>query len=154
MPSNPTAPAAWSLTFAYDGSNVHLERKERLRMVVPGSDPTEGYEGNTGYWIELRDASGKVVYRTILHNPMPQYHEVHDRSGRPTHVPVKECKGSFTVVVPALPQTSTIVFFGTDQPPVEPIGSRVAEQARPATPRIGTGAAREMTASLLEGGQP
>jgi hypothetical protein len=153
MPNTPGKPAAWRLTFAYEGSDVHFERKEQFTMVVPGSSPTEGYRGQTGYWVELRDTAGKVIYRVILHDPMPQYYEVHQRGG-PTHTPVKERRGSFMVLVPALPEPTTVVFFGTDQPPVQPIGNPEAERARPATPRIGIGAAHEMASVSLEAIQP
>jgi hypothetical protein len=150
----PLRPVAWCLTFAYDGSNVLLERKERMTMVAPGSHSTADFTGKTGYWVELRDAAGNVLYRVILHDPMPQYLEVHDQKGGHTHVPVKERRGTFSVVVPAFPEDTSIVFYGTDEPPVEPVGSRAMEQARPATPRIGIGAAREMVTSTLEGTRP
>jgi hypothetical protein len=154
MPNTLTRPAAWRLTFAYQGGEVHLERKEKLTMVAPGSDPTEGYQGQTGYWVELRDAAGNVLYRVILHNPMPQYVEVHEKGGVHTHAAVRQRRGTFSVIVPALPQATAISFYGTDEPPVEPIGSRVMEQTRPATPRIGTNAAREMATSTLEATRP
>ncbi len=154
MPSTPGKPAAWRLTFAYEGSDVHLERKEQFTMVVPGSDPTEGYQGQTGYWVELRDAAGKVLYRVILHDPMPQYSEVHQQAAGSTHRALKERRGTFNVLVPALPQATTVVFFGTDQPAVQPIGNRAAEQARPATARIGTNAAHQLASVSLEAAQP
>ena len=153
MPNTPGKPAAWRLTFAYEGSDVHFEGKEQFTMVVPGSAPTEESEGQTGYWVDLRDAAGKVIYRVILHDPMPQYYEVHQADG-PTHTPVKERRGSFMVLVPALPEPTTAVFFGTDQPPVQPIGNREAERARAATPLIGIGAAHEMASVSLEAIQP
>src|SRR5437016_3866771 len=58
------------LTFEYDGPAVRLVKRQRLEMLAPPSDPLTGYEGQSGFWFELQDAAGRVLYRRVLHHPL------------------------------------------------------------------------------------
>ena len=146
---------ALRLTFAYSGDSIRLVASRAVDMRVPPSDPVDGYQGQAGFWAELRDSTGRTIYRRIMHNPFPSYHEVHSpRGAPPTHTPVANREGEFEIVVPAPPPGSRIVFFGTPQPPSTPIGEPAQERARTEGPRIGTGPASEIESFPLDQVRP
>jgi hypothetical protein len=137
--------SALRLTFAYSGDSIRLVASRAVDMLVPPSDPVDGYQGQTGFWAELRDSTGNVIYRRVMHDPISSYHEVHSLPGTPpTHTPVRNREGVFEIVVPALPAGATVVLFGTPHPPSTPIGEFAQERARTAGPRVGTGPASEI----------
>ena len=136
---------ALRLTFAYSGDSIRLAASRAVDMRVPPSDPVDGYQGQTGFWAELRDSTGTTVYRLVMHNPIPSYHEVHAPPGTPpTHTPVRNREGTFEIVLPTPPPGSTVVLFGTPHPPSTPIGEFAEERARTGGPRVGTGPASEI----------
>jgi hypothetical protein len=133
------------LTFAYSDDSIRLAASRAVDMRVPPSDPVDGYQGQAGFWVELRDSTGKTIYRRIMHDPIPSYHEVHSQRGAPpTHTPVRNREGAFDIVLPSPPPGSVIVLFGTPHPPRIPVGEFAQERARTGGPRIGTSPAREI----------
>lgn len=52
------------------GRDVADLKVQRARMIVPPSDTTYGLKAKCGYWFELRDERGKVLYRRILSEPV------------------------------------------------------------------------------------
>jgi hypothetical protein len=151
MTGQVTPAGAVRLTFSYDQDDVQLTDSSPVDMVVPPSDPLSGYEGQTGFWVELRDSDDRTVYRRILHDPMPSYVEVHSPSGRPLRAAVAERRGIFDTVIPALSAGGTAVLFGAPQPDPVPIGDFRQEQARAATPRVPTQPATEIARFRLDG---
>jgi hypothetical protein len=145
---------ALRLTFAYEGNAVTLKSTRTIEMKVPPSHATEGYDGQAGFWVEVRDASDKTVYRRILHSPMSGWHEVHSPEGYPTHVPAARRSGEFEVVVPAAGPGASVVLFGSQQPNPVPVGTVEAERARRAEPRVSTEAASEIARFPLPGATP
>lgn len=150
MTNGEPPPTALRLTFTYSDDSLRLAASRPVNMIVPPSDPVDGYQGQAGFWAELRDSTGKTIYRRIMHDPFPSYHEVHSPSASPTHTPVRNREGAFEIVLPVPPQESRIVFFGTPQPPSAPIGEFTQERARAEGPRIGTGPAREIASFGLD----
>lgn len=133
------------VTFAYSDDSIRLVASRAVDMRIPPSDPVDGYQGQAGFWVELRDSTGKTIYRRVLHDPIPTYHEVHSPPGTPpTHTPVGNRQGTFDVILPTPPPGSLIALFGTPQPPSTPIGEFSQERARAEGPRTGTGPAREI----------
>jgi hypothetical protein len=146
---------ALRLTFAYSGDSIRLVASRAVNMRVPPSDPVDGYQGQAGFWVELRDSTGTTIYRRIMHDPIPSYHEVHSPRGAPqAHTPVRNREGAFEIVLPAPPPGSRIVFFGTPQPPSAPIGEFAQETERTEGPRIGTGPATEIVSFDLDQVRP
>jgi hypothetical protein len=136
---------ALRLTFAYSDDSIRLASSRAVDMIVPPSDPVDGYQGQAGFWVELRDSAGTTIYRRVMHDPIPAYHEVHSPPGTPpTHTPVRSREGAFEVVVPAPPAGSVVALFGTPHPPSEPVGEFSVERARTGGPRIGTSPALEI----------
>jgi hypothetical protein len=151
MTNSEPPPTALRLTFAYSDDSIRLVSSRAVDMRVPPSDPVDGYQGQAGFWAELRDSTGRTIYRRIMHDPLPSYHEVHSPGGAaPTHTSVRNREGTFEVVLPAPPPGSRIVFFGTPHPPSAPIGVFAQERARTGGPRIGTGPAREIASFGLD----
>jgi hypothetical protein len=62
---------ALRLTFAYSGDSIRLVASRAVNMRVPPSDPVDGYQGQAGFWVELRDSTGTTIYRRIMHDPIP-----------------------------------------------------------------------------------
>lgn len=146
---------ALRLTFAYSDDSIRLVSSRAVDMRVPPSDPVDGYQGQAGFWAELRDSTGRTIYRRIMHDPIPSYHEVHSpRGAPPTHTPVRNREGAFEIVLPAPPPGSSVVLFGTPHPPSSPIGEFAQERARTEGPRIGTGPAVEIASFGLDQVQP
>lgn len=146
---------ALRLTFAYSDDSIRLAASRAVDMRVPPSDPVDGYQGQSGFWVELRDSAGKTIYRQVMHDPIPTYHEVPSPPGTPpTHTPVRNREGTFEIVIPAPPPGSTVAFFGTPQPPSTPIGEFPQERARTGGPRVGTGSANEIARFAMDEVRP
>jgi len=95
------ADKAMRLMFSYDGNKVKLLSQQRVDMVVPSSDRLKGY-GEKGFWAELKSASDKTLYRTVMHNPTKNDAEVFPESPAEaiSREPAPKRKGVFVVVVP------------------------------------------------------
>jgi hypothetical protein len=152
MPMTAPAPSplALRLLFSYDGDSVRLVSGRTVEMTVPPSDPVDGYQGQAGFWAELRDASGTTLFRRVLHDPTPVYREVHSPRAPATRTPARNQTGVFEVVLPSPPPGSRVVLFRTPQPPLAEISDFAAERTREAVPRVGTGAAEEIAGFDLD----
>ena len=119
-PSHPPARSAdrpqdaIRLTLEYEGTDVRVISGQRVRMTAPPSDPVDEYEGQAGFWFELRDQDDRVLYRRVVSNPIRSDVEV--LSGDPvrpfTHVSLPDPSGTFTLVVPDS-GAGTLVLFGS-----------------------------------------
>lgn len=95
--------------FKYDQSKVSLVSQQPLMMLVPPSDPLQGFEGLAGFWYELRDNTGRAIYRRVVHNPIQHHVEVHEEgAASPRRRLVDIPSGVFTIVVPDLPEAQTL----------------------------------------------
>lgn len=150
MTTPESPPTALRLTFTYDGDSIQLASGRTVEMIVPPTDPVDGYQGQAGFWAELRDTTGATIYRRVLHDPIPVYHEVHSPHAQATRTPVRDQTGAFEIVVPFPPPGSRLVLFRTPQPSGTEIGDFAGERARPAAPRVGTGEAQEFARFELD----
>lgn len=99
--------SAVRLTFSYDGPAVKLLSQERVEMVIPPSDPLQGFAKHKGFWAELKDEEDRTLYRQVIHNPTRNDAEVFpDPEGNPDQSITRERapkrKGVFEVLVPDL----------------------------------------------------
>jgi hypothetical protein len=89
-------------------------------MIPPPSDRVDEYEGQSGFWCELRDADSRVIYRRVIHNPIRL--DIEAPSGDPkrpfTHVKSSEAEGSFTLLMPDFEQARTLALWASS--PEEP----------------------------------
>lgn len=117
--------AAWRITFEYEGEQTRIVAQQRVRMLAPPDDAELLARGAAGYWVEVRDADGRILYRQVLHAPIQHDYEVFspEPGALPRHVTAVEPKGVFQVVVPDLPEGHEILLHGRPSP------SEVATQA-------------------------
>jgi hypothetical protein len=110
---------ALRVTFTYRGDEIAAAGMRKVRMVVPGTVSAPPEKGQSGYWIEVRAADGKLLFHRVLHSPVRVDVEVFSHGEGPsiTRVPVAEPRGQFEVLVPDLPGADSLVLYG---PPADP----------------------------------
>ncbi|SRR6266508_866003 len=103
------------LTFAYSGNDVRLVRTERVAMITPGAATPPPAGDQTGYWVEVRDAEGNLLYHRPLHDPLRRGVEVFgDEPGEAIYrVDNPDREGEFDVLVPDLPTAAEFTLHGT-----------------------------------------
>lgn len=132
-------PAAWRLTFEYEGDSVRLVDRQPVSMLAPVDDAELLARGEDGYWIEVRDDEGHPLYQQVLHQPLQTHYEVFspEPGVSPQLVPNPDSRGAFQAVVPDLPNGAVVVVQGP--PPVDdadesnalsPADQRAARQDR------------------------
>ena len=148
----PTPTATLRLTFAYRGRDVHLVATQRVAMIAPPSVTPAPAQGQSGYWFELRGATGALLFHRALSSPVRVDVEVFaDGAGQSMQrVPTPSPEGRFDVLVPDLPAARNFVLFGTPSgatseaaPSREVFRAEVSElrQPRSAAPASDTGPA-------------
>lgn len=108
-------PNALRLTFSYKDDVVQLVSTNEVNMVVPQGDaPARAPE--QGFWAELHDASGRSLFRRVLHGPIPVDTEVFTDAphGNIARVPGAPSEGMFSIVVPNHPNAAAVVLFSSE----------------------------------------
>ena len=128
---------ALRITFAFDGPNLTLKSVQRVAMRLPAAPPAPPEGDRIGYWLEVRDASGRLIYHRPVHDPMR--HEVEsygDAAGAPMRRHRRaERQGEFELTVPDLPEAKTFRLHGPkDALAEQPL--RDAEGHRVVTPSV------------------
>lgn len=101
---------------SYEGEKYVVEAQERVEMLVPESDPLVDPtqpRGEIGFWLELRDAAGKPLYRQIMRDPFSDHVEVfgdpkNDREPPMSMAPGGTPKGYLVLLVPDQPEGATV----------------------------------------------
>ncbi|MBO3750431.1 hypothetical protein J5X84_30490 [Streptosporangiaceae bacterium NEAU-GS5] len=126
------------LVFSYEGDQVSLESAQRVEMLPLPSHAVSGYDGEAGFWVEVRDGADRVLHRRVLHEPMPHSVEVFPESADDqfTQAPVAEPRGSFDVIVPDIPGAQVVGVFASLPEPAPPAESAVDAAARVSAGRI------------------
>lgn len=121
------------LTFRVVNGEPQLVRHERLDMMCPpsiGERPQVGSHG--GYWMELRDKSGRVLFHRILHAPLGDSVEVHSPDGKIRREVGTPSERVFEVLVPDQDEASTAVLVGEGLQPAKAAGARALRAVEPA----------------------
>jgi hypothetical protein len=151
MASDP--PQALRITFSYQGAQIRLLGVEKVPMTVPASSALAPQAGQTGYWLEVHDAGGRLVYHRPLHNPIAMDVEAFSptpgasilRAPRAVH------EGRFTVLIPDSDDARSFALHGPADParPDEPAQEllridvdTLRRSKPPPTPPISTGPPR------------
>jgi hypothetical protein len=110
---------ALRLTFSYERSNVQLNAVQRVTMRPLPADPLQVPQNAAGFWVELRDAADRPLYRRVTQNPVRFAAEFPTgESDRPlAWGDLDEPRGAFVLVVPDLPAAQTVLLFSS------PLGS-------------------------------
>jgi hypothetical protein len=111
-------PKAIRLTFSYQGDEAHLESAQLLDMTAPASAAVTGYDGDSGFWVQLEDDADQVLHRRVLQQPMKYTAEVfpEQQGDQFQRVAVTDPHGSFDVVVPDLPEARTVSLYASTPP--------------------------------------
>lgn len=119
------------LTFSYSGDDVRLVSTQAVKMKAPPADPLTWEENTSGFWVVLRDANRRVLYRRIVHDAIRTSTEVftQDRKRPFERHDIASPQGVFVVLVPDLPAANNVALFGS---------ARTSEKSRALT------AAREL----------
>jgi hypothetical protein len=120
-------------------------------MVTPPVVTPIPKQGQSGYWIQVTDASGRIVYHRPLHSPIAVDTEAFsaDRQQSIARVPLARREGQFTVLVPDLAEAATFALHG----PIDPeLPSAPAQELL----CLDVGAIRKLAAQPLQppAGQP
>jgi len=101
------------LLIEYDRSGYTIGDSWLVETLAPASHSLEPRLNASGFWIELRDAGNKVVYRRVLHDPAPPDAEVFDPERGLRRVALDDPKGVFTVLVPDLPEAEELAIVSS-----------------------------------------
>lgn len=91
----------------------------RVAMRAPASASGQPAEGQSGVWVELRGAGGRVLYHRPLRTPHADSVEVFDdaETGAIRRVPSARPRVlKFDVIVPDLPTASELILHGAQDP--------------------------------------
>jgi hypothetical protein len=110
---------ALRLTFSFDGPQIQLTLMETVEMTLPPSVAlTDEPPGGT-FWYELQDGERVPLYRRTQRHPLDPTVEV--GTGDPerplAHVDSGRSAGTFTLLVPQLPEAQSVVLYGWSPPP-------------------------------------
>jgi hypothetical protein len=120
------------LTFRFKDGEIKLLEREFLDRIDPPSDPPAAPEGESGFWVELRDADNRTVHRRIMSNPFDQHVEVHSPEGGTSRAHRKHLSGTFIVDLPDRPDAEQVALFSSAPPHI--LGARAqAGSGFPAT---------------------
>ena len=105
---------ALRITFAFDGPNLTLKSVERVAMRVPAVTTAPPAGDRTGYWLEVRDAAGRLIYHRPVHDPLRREVESFgDGKGAPLRRHARaERQGEFELIVPDLADAATFRLHG------------------------------------------
>lgn len=105
---------ALRLTFSYLGSAIQLLSRQSLVKLAPLSDSLASFAGRSGFWYELRNAEGAVIYRRVRENPIQFTLEFPaDDSGSLRRVRVSNPRGIFDLLVPDLAEAQTLALVSS-----------------------------------------
>ena len=145
-PQRPPPTHTLRLTFEYRGNNMRLTESQRVEMVPPPVVTAIPQQGQCGYWVQLTDTAGRIVFHRPLYSPIAVDAEVYsaDRNQAIARVPLAHREGQFTVLMPDLPEAETFALHGPIDPekPSEPAQELVrlpVDAIRKFRPSPGTG---------------
>jgi len=109
------------LTFSYEGSVVRLVSRQSVEMITPPASSVPIREGQTGFWYELRDQGGHLLYQRAVQNPIRFDVEVFsdDPQQSISRQKVDNPRGTFVLFVPDIPEGYSVVLFSSPLNPEE-----------------------------------
>ena len=107
-------PATLRALFTYRGDTLAYAGSTRVEMIAPPQVTPPPEKEQTGYWFEVRDANGALLYHRVLHDPIRIDVEVFADDTRQTitRVPIAEPRGEFEALVPDFPSARTFALWG------------------------------------------
>ena len=122
----PASPRALRLRFTYEGDEVRLVRRQPVETITSPTDALSGYEGQQGFWVEVRSGQDEVLYRQVRDDPLR--HDVEVFSPDPAQsvfrIPVENPSGTFSVLVPDLDEADHVALISSAAPDMAPDAAR------------------------------
>jgi hypothetical protein len=143
---------ALRLTFKVAGGKARLAKSERLEMICPpqvGPPPEAGKHG--GFWVEVRDPDGRVLFHRLLHVPLADSVETYSPDGSIERVERVPQKSTFEVLIPDYGEAVTLAFMGEYIDPVRAAEARAA-RAEGGFESMQDDGARELAQFVIPGG--
>jgi|SRR5215203_1937653 len=114
----PAPPRAERLTFTYEGDEVRLVSRQPVEMIAPLTDRLTGYEGEQGFWIEVRNDQEETLHRLVMQDPLRRDVEVFspDPAQSLVRAPVEKSTGSFSVAIPDLKEADHVALLSSGAP--------------------------------------
>ncbi len=112
----PAGPGAIRLIFSYEGNDIRLISRQRVNVVTPLSESLESsLEGQSGFWVEVRDKAGQPLRRQLMHDPIRYDAEVfsEDPGRSVARIPLERPSGVFVVLIPEIEEADHLVLIGT-----------------------------------------
>lgn len=110
---------ALRLTFSFDGPKIQLTLRETVEMTLPPSVALTDDPPGGPFWYELQDGERTPLYRRTQRHPLDSTVEI--RTGDPerplAHLDSGRAAGTFTLLVPELPDAQSVVLYGWSRPP-------------------------------------
>lgn len=115
------------ITIAYRGPELRVASRQTVAMRTLPSHELQAPDRQSGFWFQVEDAGGRVLYRRVMQSPIRFDTEtVSNDPQRPLmRVAVDEPDGVFFLLVPLLREAQTVRVFSS---PLEP--HKDAEPAR------------------------
>ena len=103
------------LRFDYEHGEIAVVDRSEVEMRALPSENLESLNpaDRTGFWFEVRDRQGKLLYRRGMRAPMLRTSETSDSDGTRRVRPAVPARGSFSVLVPDLPAGAELVLFAS-----------------------------------------
>ena len=106
---------AFRIAVSLDANRATITGVHRVAMRVPASAAGTPAHGQSGIWVELRGADGRVLYHRALRMAHPDSVEVFDdeKTGAIRRVPSAQPRVvKFDVLVPDLPDAAELILHG------------------------------------------
>jgi hypothetical protein len=144
-------PATLRLTFRYEDGGIRLVGRQRVAKLALPSDSVTGYDGQQGFWVELRTPDGRTVYRRVMEDPFSDQLEIFfpDPERPIVRRQRQDRSGTFIVEVPEAEEVDRLLLFSSAGP-----GARAAGEAGPAieVARVALGEGRFPRRETAQGG--
>ncbi len=103
------------MTFRFERGDIELVERQEIDTVAPPSQevPEREETAQSGFWVELRDADGRTIYRRVMRNPIRAAAEVPDGEGGFTNRVSVAPAGMFSLLVPNLPEAMELALFAS-----------------------------------------
>jgi hypothetical protein len=98
----------------YQGAEIGVTSLRGVDMIIAGSDGPFAAGKNSGYWAEVRDASGKTTFTRLFRDPTNAEAPPPPGGGNFTNATIDKCIAKTILVdVPRSPSGSVLVIFGS-----------------------------------------
>jgi hypothetical protein len=129
--------SAIRLLCRYQDEQVEVYATDRVDMLTPSSDSLGSFERDVGFWLELRSAQGKPLYRQIMPDPFEPSVEVFGEPNEPNPIyraPIEKIAGHLVLLMPDEPEADYVALVRS-RPDETGTKTRQVDVARIALPK-------------------